>query len=156
VKNHVLRPLWVAIALIVTVLLVRKVMVPADFGVHGRNFTYGFHRLGAIDDWKAFPVKYRGREACAECHEDKSAENAGGKHHVIQCENCHGPLLQHPDDPEKLPIERTRALCLRCHTSLPYPTSKRGKLPAIDPNEHNPDEVCSECHNPHNPDLSNM
>ncbi|MDH5299552.1 MAG: cytochrome c3 family protein [Desulfobulbaceae bacterium] len=152
-KNHVLRPLWVAIGLVALVLLVRHFMVPADFGVHGRNFTYGFHRLGSIDDWKAFPVKYRGKELCGECHEDKAGENQSGKHRIIQCENCHGPALGHPENPEKLPIDRSRELCLRCHAALPYPTSKRGELPVIDPAEHNPGAACSECHNPHNPVL---
>ena len=170
-KNHVLRPLWVAIGFVALVLLVRHFMVPADFGVNGRNFTYGFYRLGAVADWKAFPVKYQGREVCAECHDDKAAENAAGPHHIIQCENCHGPVssrpdgeklpnyglggpvLSHPDDIDKLPIDRTRELCLRCHAGLPYPTSQRGTLPAIDPAEHNPGAPCVECHNPHNPQL---
>lgn len=63
-KNHVLRPLFAAIGVVGTVLLVRSAVVPADFGVHaeredGKNFTFGFYRLGAIDDWKNFTVKYR-------------------------------------------------------------------------------------------------
>lgn len=152
-KNHVLRPLWVAIGFVALILIVRHFVVPDDFGVHGRNFTYGFYRLGSISDWQAFPVKYRGKESCAECHADKAEAHLASKHRIIQCENCHGPLLGHPDTPETLPIDRSRALCLRCHAALPYPSSKRGELPAIDPLKHNPEALCSDCHNPHNPDL---
>lgn len=155
-KNHVLRPLWVAIGVVALVLIARHLMVPADFGVHGKNFTYGFHRKGSIDDWKAVTVKYKGKETCQECHEEKSAENASAKHSLLECENCHGPALSHPENPAKLVIDRSRDLCLRCHASLPYPNSPRGKIPGIDPATHNPGKECSECHNPHKPNLEAM
>lgn len=152
-KKHVLRPLWLALGLIALVLVVRHFMVPKDFGVHGRNFTYGYFRLGAIDDWRNVPVKYRGREQCQECHADRATENRDGSHAGIECENCHGPALAHPDNPAKLTIDRSRSLCLRCHGRLAYPGSLRGELPGIDPAGHNPDGQCRECHNPHHPDL---
>ena len=155
-KNHVLRPLWVAIGFIALILIVRHFMMPEDFGVHGRNFTYGFHRRSNIDEWKAFPVKYRGSEFCVDCHDDKVEENMASQHNIIQCENCHGPALDHPDDPPSLNVDRSRALCLRCHADLPYPNSLRSKLKGIDPQEHNPESECAECHNPHNPDLEGL
>ena len=155
-KNHVLRPLWAAIGFVALILIARHFMVPKDFGINGRNFTYGFFRLGSIDDWKAFPVKYQGSENCFDCHSENAEALAASKHHNIQCENCHGPALNHPDDPETLPINRSRDLCLRCHTYLPYPNSLRSKLPGIDPAEHNPGIECAECHNPHKPNLEDM
>ncbi len=160
-KNHVLRPLWLSLAIIALVLLVRSVVVPKDFGVHGhredgRNFTFSFHRLGAIDDWKAVKVKYRGKKYCAECHDEKVEENLSSKHKNIQCENCHGPAIDHPDDPETLTVDRSRDLCLRCHSYLPYPGNRRSTMPAIDPLDHNPDEACADCHNPHKPNLEDM
>ncbi|HIJ78067.1 MAG: cytochrome c3 family protein [Desulfobulbaceae bacterium] len=155
-KNHALRPLWLALALVGTILIVRHFLVPKDFGVHGRNFTYGFHRLSSIDEWKAFTVKYKGKEYCADCHEEKVQENLKSKHRDIQCENCHGPALEHPDNPEKLVVERSRELCLRCHAKLEYPNSNRGSLKGVDPASHNPEAVCSECHNPHKPDREGL
>lgn len=152
-KNHVLRPLWVAILLVIALLIARELYVPDDFGVNGRNFTYGFHRKGNIDDWKAVKVKYRGREYCQECHEENFQANGASKHRIIQCENCHGPAVDHPDAPEKLTIDRSRALCLRCHAALNYPGSHRSELPAVPPVEHNPATACAECHDPHKPDL---
>jgi len=155
-KNHAWRPLCVAIGAIALLLLVRANVVPSDFGVNGRNFTYGFHRKGNIDDWKAVQVKYRGKEYCSECHEEKVKENLGSPHKLIECENCHGPAIDHPDNPPTLSLDKSRELCLRCHAALPYPQSHRSELPAIDPEGHNPDQACAECHNPHNPNLEAM
>lgn len=155
-KNHVLRPLWVAIGVIVLVFIARHIMVPDDFGVQGESFTYNFHRLSSVDDWKDFTVKYQGKALCAECHDDKYEENMASPHNIIECENCHGPAMEHPENPETLAIDTSRGLCLRCHASLPYPGNTRSNMKAIDPLEHNPDSECSECHNPHNPDLEDM
>ncbi len=152
-KNHAWRPLLVAIGAVALLLLVRANVVPSDFGVNGANFTYGFHRKGSIDDWKAVHVKYRGKEYCRECHEEKVVENLSSPHQIIECENCHGPAALHPDDPAKLTVDRSRELCLRCHAALPYPQSHRAEMPAIDPGEHNPGTACLDCHNPHNPIL---
>ncbi|OGQ95859.1 MAG: cytochrome C [Deltaproteobacteria bacterium RIFOXYD12_FULL_57_12] len=155
-KNHVWRPLIVALVGIALLLTARAVMVPKDFGVNGRSFTYGFYRKGNVDDWKNFKVKYRGKEYCVECHDDKVTENLASPHKVIECENCHGPAVDHPETPATLPVDRTRELCLRCHAHLAYPQSNRAKMPAISPDEHNPGIDCVECHNPHNPDLEAM
>ncbi len=155
-KKHALKPLWVALTVIALVLLARYVMVPKDFGVNGRNFTYGFHRQSAINDWLVVPVKYKGKESCNECHDDKYAENLESRHRLLECENCHGPALEHPENPERLVIDLSRDLCLRCHSKLDYPNSPRGALPGIDPAEHNAGLACSECHNPHRPDLEDM
>jgi len=154
--NHVWRPFAVALAGIAVLLIARAFYVPSDFGVHGRNFTYGFHRLGNINDWKNFKVKYRGREYCKGCHADKVKTILASPHQPIQCENCHGPAIDHPKDKTDLSITGSRALCLRCHAGLPYPQSNRNDLPAVDPDTHNPGENCVECHNPHNPSLEDM
>lgn len=160
-KNHVLRPLYMSIVVVALILIARAMVVPDDFGVHGqrpdgKNFTYAFYRAGAINYWKNISVKYKGREYCAGCHEDKMKEYTNSKHSIIQCENCHGPAMGHPDDPAKLTINRSRALCLRCHADLGYPHNPRAKIKAIDPQEHNPGNACADCHNPHHPDLEDM
>lgn len=155
-RNHLLRPLFAALALVALILTARHIIVPSDFGVHGDSFTYNFYRASSVTEWKNFPVSYKGREYCGECHEENVASTASSKHSIIQCENCHGPAKDHPDDPETLTIDRSRELCLRCHANLPYPGSHRGEIAAIDPEEHNPGEECVQCHNPHNPNLENM
>lgn len=150
-KNHVLRPLFVTIGIIVLILLVRMVYVPKDFGVHERGYMYGWHRKGNENDWKNFKVKYQGTAYCKECHSDKYDSIIKSPHKIIPCEDCHGPAIDHPSDPPKLTIDKSRALCLRCHYPLPYPTSGRANIPGIDPDVHNPGMECATCHNPHNP-----
>lgn len=156
-KSHVLRPLWLALGFVGLILIIRYYYVPADFGIHqalaGRSFTYGYHRASDVNDWKSIRVAYRGRQYCANCHKAKAASIAKSKHRIIQCENCHGPALNHPDNPAKLAINRHRALCLRCHTKLAYPTSLRSQIEGIDPARHHPGTACVECHNPHSPDM---
>lgn len=156
-KNHVWRPLFVVIGLVVFILLARMVYVPDDFGSHERGYTFGFHRLSNEQEWKDYPAKYKDSHYCAECHDDISESLAGSSHAMIPCENCHGPALQHPDDPEALSIDRSRDLCLRCHSELYMPSSGRNDIPGVNPAEHNAGEQCVDCHDdPHNPSLEAM
>ncbi len=152
-KSHIWRPLYVFIAVVLLILLVRTVFVPKDFGVGERGYMYGWHRLGNEEEWKnsIVKVKYQGAEYCKDCHPDKYNSIRKTPHRTIQCENCHGPAIDHPSDPPKLDIDRSRAQCLRCHFPLPYTSSGRAKLKSIDPDKHNPDIECSMCHNPHKP-----
>lgn len=155
-KNHVWRPLFVVIGIVGLILVFRVFYVPNDFGIQDRGYTFGFHRLGNEQDWKNFPAKYKSTSYCNECHDDKVASISVSPHAMLPCENCHGPALNHPENPEKLPIDRSRDLCIRCHSALYMPSSGRNDIPGIDPKMHNPDTACSECHNPHNPSLEEM
>lgn len=151
-KRHVLHPVWVAIGLIGLILFSRQFLVPEDFGVHGDSFTYSFHRLSNIQEWKEFPVKYQGRDSCAECHKDNFRTHRRGWHKNVECENCHGPGVNHPDEIEFLPVNRERSMCLRCHADLKYPeTTDRSFMPLIVDRRHKRKGVCAECHNPHDP-----
>jgi predicted CXXCH cytochrome family protein len=150
-KNHVLRPLLVVIGIVVILLVFRHFYVPQDFGIHENGFTYGLYRTGAVQDWKNVTVKYQGNDSCKACHQAVLDKMASYPHVVIPCENCHGPALQHPTNPVKLVIDTTRALCLRCHTKLKYPTSGRAGINGIDPQTHNTGFECAKCHDPHQP-----
>lgn len=169
-KNHVLRPLWVAIAFVAIILVARYVMVPKDFGVQGDSFTFTYHRASNVEAWKdskeGLPgVSYLGIEVCADCHDEKSEQLVSSPHATIQCENCHGPGKDHPEteNPETMVIDRNRNLCLRCHADLGYANSSRASLPSIsDPDGHiegndgDKDAVCVDCHDSHNPNLEDM
>ena len=127
-------------------------MVPDDFGIHGDSFTYNYYRLGNVQEWKDFPVKYQGNESCLECHEDNVKKHRRSPHKRVQCESCHGPSGNHPDDVEYLPLNKERGLCLRCHADLGYPASSaRSDLPAIVDRRHKRKRECVSCHNPHDP-----
>jgi Cytochrome c3 len=158
-KNHAWRPFLVVIVLVALFLTFRYFYVPRDFGVQEQGYMYGFHRLSNEKDWKEFPVSYKfdkGNEYCKGCHEDKVTSLLASPHKMIPCEDCHGPALNHPDNPAKLQIDRRRDLCLRCHSDLPYPGAGRNVIPGIDPFGHNPGVECVSCHNPHNVSLEGM
>lgn len=155
-KNHVWRPLFVVIGLVICILVFRSFYVPDDFGAHERGYTFGFHRLSNEQEWKEYPAKYKDSQYCNECHDDKVAALESAHHATIPCENCHGAAMNHPDEPERLAIDRSRAQCIRCHAALTMPGSGRSDIPGIDPNTHNEGEQCADCHDPHNPSLEEM
>ena len=156
-KSHVWRPLFVVLGLVALILLARLFYVPKDFGVHDQGYMYGFHRLGNEQDWKKMTVNYKfDTEYCKGCHEDKVKMISESPHVIIPCEDCHGPAGEHPDNPPKLPKDRRREQCLRCHAFLPYPTSGRAVIRGIDPEKHNAGIECVDCHNPHHPNLEGM
>ncbi len=155
-KNHVLRPLIVVIGIVILILLARLVVVPKGFGVHERGYMYGWHNKANEQFWKDFKVKYQGAEYCKDCHDKNYASIKKSPHQNIECENCHGPAVDHPDNPPKLAVDKSRSQCLRCHYPLPYPTSGRAQIRGIDPDKHNPDVECSMCHNPHKPNLEGL
>ena len=150
-KRHVLHPLWVAIGLVGALLLARQFLVPDDFGIQGDSFTYNYHRLSNVQEWKEFPIKYQGWESCRECHRENVRTQRRSPHRQIECENCHGPSVNHPDEVEYLPRNTKRELCLRCHAYLEYPNSARLEIPPIKDRMHYRRKECVECHNPHNP-----
>lgn len=150
-KNHVWKPLFVALLVIAVIVVGREVLVPKDFGIYERGYMYSWHRKSNEADWKAVKVKYRTAEHCKSCHADKYADIKASPHANISCENCHGPNLNHPEDPPGLTIDRSRALCGRCHYLLPYQTSQRGHIKGINLATHHPEAECVLCHYPHNP-----
>lgn len=146
---HVLRPLYVVLGVVAIILAARPLMVPRDFGIYERGYMFSWYRKGNEEDWKNFKVKYQGKDYCQDCHGEQFQALRKSPHTIVECENCHGPALDHPSDPQKLLIDRGRELCLRCHAALPYPTSKRAEIKGIDPDAHNPGLECSGCHDPH-------
>ncbi|MBI3377652.1 MAG: cytochrome c3 family protein [Nitrospirae bacterium] len=155
-RSHIWRPLYVVIGIILLALVIRVFVVPDSFGIHERGYMYGWHNKANENFWKEVKVKYRSSEYCKDCHSDKVSLIKQTPHAIIQCENCHGPAIDHPSDPPKLAIDRSMQQCLRCHFPLAYPTSGRAKIRGIDPEKHNPDIECVMCHNPHKPSLEGM
>src|SRR5574340_21004 len=97
-KNPVFRPLLVVIGILAILLMARALYVPKDFGVHERRYTYGWYQKGDEQFWKDFKVKYRGAEYCKDCHDKNYEKISKSPHQHIQCENCHGTAVDHPDN----------------------------------------------------------
>lgn len=152
--SHVWRPLFVALALVAGILIFRAFYVPKEFGVGEAGYMYGWHNPKNEQYWKDITVKYRGSDYCKDCHSKNFASIHNTPHAIIPCENCHGPALNHPENPKKLEFNTSRLLCLRCHAILKYPNSDRGSIRGINPDTHqDPNVECVTCHDPHNPNL---
>lgn len=133
----------------------RKILTPSFQAVDG-DFRYQWHRVDNEKEWKDFPVKYKGAAYCKECHAEQYAKITISRHAKVQCENCHNPAVEHPSNPMKLAVDRSRELCLRCHSSLPYRPAVYAELPKgtlqlkmKNPEDHNPGVECVICHSPH-------
>ena len=131
-------------AFIVLFLVARYFLVPDSFGKEGH------YRFNSIAENKEKVMNYVGKEACADCHDDKALEIKSDVHAGLSCETCHGPGLAHIDSPESVKLIKSdqRSFCGTCHSI----NLSRGKvIVQIELKEHNPDKKCIECHNPHQP-----
>ena len=127
--------------------VLRWLMVPADFGV------YGHYRAGAVaDNMKRQPV-FAGQAACLECHADVAEVRAKGRHVHVACESCHGALGAHAADPGGAKPVRpdSRKTCISCHSAN---ISKPKSFPQVVPEDHAPEGSCAGCHVVHNPKIS--
>ena len=131
--------------LIITFLVARHFLIPESFG------DLGHYRALALDENKAHIAKYMGEAVCVDCHEDIMELKQSDVHADISCENCHGPGWKHIEDPnpDQMTLPQGREFCGRCHEANPARPSDI--IVQINLNEHNPDDNCTECHNPHAP-----
>ena len=124
----------------------RAIWIPKGFG------ELGHYRSGAINDVRARPASFAGKQVCIECHTDVPDKQKGGKHAQINCEACHGALAAHATaaDPSANKPERPDGakLCVTCHEAN---VAKLRGFKQVDSRTHNPGAKCTGCHTAHNP-----
>jgi len=142
--GHLVRVALVFVAGLVLFLVVRGVLVPKSFG------QYGHYRGDALNEIAARPIKYAGRDACADCHPDVVEVKNKGRHARLGCEACHGPLAGHVADSSAVQpvLPDTAVLCVRCHEAN---ASKPAKFPQVNSKEHSMGMACGSCHKAHSP-----
>ena len=144
--EHLIRVgILVAVGL-VAFLVIQRVVVPRDFG------KYGHFRASALDEIRAKPIKFAGREACEVCHSEQAEAKSKGKHAGLGCEGCHGPLARHAEDPSSIvpKLPDTAVLCARCHEQN---SAKPKSFPQVVTAEHSAGLACNTCHKPHTPKI---
>ncbi|HET7453201.1 MAG TPA: multiheme c-type cytochrome [Thermoanaerobaculia bacterium] len=142
--HHLLRVAALFAAGFAAFLVMRGLLVPADFG------RFGHYRAGALADNAGRPVSYAGKTACLDCHSDVADAQKGSRHANVRCEACHGPLAKHAENPDVKPAKPSAEhLCLTCHRQI---AGRPAKFPQVDPDEHAGGVACTSCHKPHHPE----
>lgn len=131
--------------LIGTFLIIRALLMPDSFG------QYGHYRGQALIDNRNHEVKYLGEKSCLECHEEYVELKSSDLHAEISCETCHGPGWQHVEEPEpaNIILPSGRDFCGLCHSLNAARTTDN--VAQVDLKEHNTEDQCLDCHNPHAP-----
>ena len=144
--EHLIRVAMLLALGIAAFLVIRRLVVPPEFG------KYGPFRPAAMDDIRARPIKFAGREACEACHSEQAEVKAKGKHAGVGCEACHGPLARHAEDPTSVipKLPDTAVLCGRCHEAN---SAKPESFPQVVTAEHSAGLPCNTCHKPHTPKI---
>lgn len=125
-------------------LTVRHLLIPDSFG------QYGHYRGDALIDNASKAMIYSTKEACFECHDDIQEILENDVHAGLSCLTCHGPGLQHVENPaaDNIGKESGREFCGRCHhlnAARPIDVVFQ-----VDIKTHHTEEAdCIDCHNPH-------
>ena len=124
-----------SLRLFVVFLVVRAVSHPREV----RRTTATTAR-GALGEAREHGVRFAGRAACLDCHDDVDTATAGGKHAGVGCEACHGPLAAHVADPATVVPEKPDppSVCLVCHVEN---LAKPKGFPQIEPKDHCGDDM---------------
>jgi len=144
--EHLIRlTLVMAIGLVLFV-IVRAAVIPPSFG------EYGHYRGDAIAEIAARPIAYAGHQVCESCHTEVVDQKRLGKHVVVACEACHGPLAKHAEDPASVtpPKLDTGVVCGRCHEAN---SAKPKTFPQVVTADHSGGVACDMCHQPHKPGI---
>jgi hypothetical protein len=142
--EHLVRLALLFLGGVILFLVARALLVPEGFG------ELGHFRSGSLIDNRQVALRYAGRAACAECHDDVAVRLATDSHAQVGCEACHGALLAHATDPDnaKAPELDQLDLCARCHAANP---ARPQTQPQVDIEPHREGSLCSECHQSHEP-----
>jgi hypothetical protein len=142
--RQVIRLFIVFAIFVILFLIARHFLTPKTFG------EFGHYRGDALKDNKAREVNYIGSDACYDCHDSIASLKKSGFHKVLNCETCHGTGTKHVNDPKIVLNKPTeREFCGKCHNK--NAAKSLNNIKQIDIKEHNIDNKCIDCHNPHEP-----
>ena len=141
--GHLFRFAGLFVLAFLVFLVVRHYVVPKSFG------QYGHYRGAAIGEIAAHPAKYAGHETCESCHAEGLDVKKNGKHAHVNCEACHGALIERmPAAPQPAPSLYRRLIAL---VTPPMPVESPFVRHADDPGSVTPVKLdtavlCVRCH----------
>ncbi len=157
-KTHLKRMGLVLLGVIVIVVIAKNVFTPRTFG------RYGHDRAAYIDEEISRPLVHETDASCKQCHEWDFEYHAKGKHRVVSCEFCHGPLAEHVKNGKVIGYLKVHKgseinrLCLRCHDRAVKSRPEDPKViktvyypDHLKKQQVEPDHLCNQCHLVHAP-----
>ena len=157
-KTHLVRMGLIVLAVVLLVIIGRKVFRPSTFGL------YGHYRASSIEEEVNRPIVHGTDASCRQCHEWDFALHEKGKHKVVSCEFCHGPYGKHVKDGKvvaHLEVKKgaeINVLCLRCHDRAVRSRPKDAKViktvlypEHLEKQNVEIDHLCNQCHLAHAP-----
>ena len=156
--KHIWRAVLILVVFLIGSIVCRHFVIPKSFGKEG---PYRYDSL--LEFMEKAPV-HGESTSCRDCHGDLQGDWDMGKHATVPCETCHAPLVEHVQDGEKIApmtTEKPITLCGYCHQAL---RAKPKDFPVVvvkehlvemglDPGEEIPPDICTSCHDPHDPSL---
>lgn len=130
---------------VVVFLLLQAALVPADFGEAGH------YRSSALAANRERAPVHAGEAACVDCHAETAEVRSTAAHRRVRCESCHGPQAAHAEGEGTPALPDAKVLCRRCHA---LNAARPRGFPQVVPRDHAGDEVCTSCHAPHAPGMS--
>ncbi len=153
-SKHIFRIFILLVAVIGGALVGRILLVPETHGL------YGHYRGASVLENARQEVRHGGSESCGQCHDDIKETHDEGPHLAVPCEDCHDALATHVQDGEVIAampkVKSVLKLCGRCHAELEarphdFPQVNIKTHPVEMGAEEATDEVCFDCHSPHDP-----
>lgn len=150
-RSHLYRLAIVLVTGFIGFLVVKALATPQSW-----NYVV-WYRGDNSEEMKKLPLSYGGNDSCQSCHEDEHENLTSFKHKTLNCESCHGALVDHVEGDKKtadaIVMDESNWQCLNCHRELisrpkdfPQFTSEVRRHKAK--REETP---CIKCHDAHDP-----
>lgn len=151
--SHLLRLGIVLIAGFLVFLVVKAAATPSSW-----NYVV-WYRGDNQEEMKKLPLVHGGNGSCQSCHEEEHQNALEFAHKTLNCESCHGPLLDHARDDKKIAdavvMDESNWQCLNCHGELVSRPVDFPQFTKAVRRHRNMQEgsFCIKCHDPHDPSI---
>lgn len=135
------------IFIVICFIVAKQLSKPKSFG------EFGYYRGDNVAEWMAMDQNYAtpGNKTCNKCHDKIVQLTSLAEHGKLDCQSCHGPLMEHvlktADSHPK--VLGNANLCGTCHKEIAGRTKEQIATVKLD--EHSGGLDCVRCHDPHQP-----
>jgi predicted CXXCH cytochrome family protein len=144
--KHIINLLVLLAVALLVALIARTVLIDPSF------YRFGTFRADAVPELAAGEPLFQGSAYCGTCHVEGHDAWLKGRHVRVQCEVCHGPDNQHPDNGKSLVRSDSIRFCTLCHLAMPSRPSDQPQIVLADhPSADEAMQQCHDCHDPHSP-----